>query len=446
MKNKKLTIFSALLCSLLVSFSVLAPLPAVAEANDPLTEETTTDQPTTNIPSTEIPSTEEPPSIPNEVKLIAPKAIRAGEEVTFTVVCHTENMKAAQGNLTYDPNLLTYVKSEVIPEDWEMTFSHTEGTLKYLGLSTENRDLSGENQLFQITFRVADSAVEGNEIPFALSNATVYNGQAEVILTGGDFTFAVTRPLSTDCILQLLSVKGGNLSPAFSPEVTEYSITLPYNAYSADITATPCEYAQVAFSSRELSVGENKIRVTVRSEAGTERVYTITVTRLADPNYIPSSDNRILSLKLSDGLLFPGFSPEITEYSIYMVKGQDVTLTPTPADKAIAEALTIPAKRETGTTLDEATAGTFTIVCSAEDGTTRTYTFHTILLDTPEELAQMQNSIIVENPWTAVLIFSFAAVTVFFLGFVASHLFHARNEKKEAPSPKEENSQKDIDS
>ncbi|MBQ8287470.1 MAG: hypothetical protein IJX76_01715 [Clostridia bacterium] len=446
--KKATTIPAILLCLTLLSPSVISALPVFAEADAAVTEESVpvSDEPSTDAPATdEAPVTEDAPAVTDGVTLTAPKALRAGEEVTFTLGCNTSNLRAAQGSLTYDPTVLTYVKSEVIPEDWEMTFSESDGTLKYLGLSTENRDLTGEIPLIQITFRIVDTAVEGNGLPFVLSDATVYNGSEEMILPGGNLTWAVTRPLSTECTLEALSVAGGNLTPSFSPEITEYSITLPYTAYYADVSTTACEYGQVKLSSRELKVGENEIRVTVISEAGLQQVYTITVTRLADPNYVPSSDNRILSLELSDGLLFPAFSPEITEYSIYLVKGQDVTLAPTPADKAIADPLTIPAERALGTTLDEATAGTFTIVCSAEDGTARTYTFHTILLDTPEELAKVQNSVIAESPLTAILIFSFAAVTVFFLGFVVSHLFHARNGKKESALKKEETEHKESE-
>lgn len=398
------------------------------ETETPSTSEPTTDQPTTVEP----PVTDLPPAPANRVFLSAPKALRAGEEVTFTFICEGEELRAAQGSVTYDPTVLTYVGSTSIPADWEMTFSEAEGTLKYLGLSTENRGLSGEAQLFSLTFRIAETASEGTGIPFVLSDTTAYNGTEELLLTGGNYTFAVTRPLSTDCRLNALSIVGGNLSPSFSPDVTEYSVTLPYTTYYADVNAIACDYAQIKLSSRELKVGENQIRVTVISEAGQQKVYTITVTRLSDPNYVPSSDNRILSLELSDGLLFPSFSPEITEYTVYLVKGYDVTLLPTPADRAIADKLTIIAAPSEDSTDEEATAGSFTILCYAEDGTPRTYTFHTILLDTPDELDKVQTSVIAESPLTAILIFSFAAVTVFFLGFVVSHLFHARNGKKEA--------------
>ncbi|MGM9648098.1 MAG: cadherin-like beta sandwich domain-containing protein [Eubacteriales bacterium] len=427
---KKSIAIPAILLSLTLWITPLhGALPAFASAEAAEADESASspDEPLTAEPA----ETEDAPENPALITLTAPKALRAGEAVTFTLVCNGTNLRAAQGSLTYDPSILTYVGSEAVPEDWEITFYEADGTLKYLGLSTENRGLLGETELIRITFRIKDTAVEGKGLPFTLSDATVYNGKEEEILPGGEFTFAVTRPLSTKCTLESLSIAGGNLSPAFSPKITEYTITLPYTTYYADVTAVACEYGQIKLSSRELAVGENEIRVTVVSESGLQKVYTITVTRLADPNYVHSSDNRILSLELSDGLLFPAFSPEVTEYSVYMVKGQDVTLTPTPADKAVADTLTIAARIAPGTSLKDATAGTFTIVCSAEDGTPRTYTFHTILLDTPEELAKVQSSTVSESPLTVILIFSFAAVTVFFLGFVASHLFQARNGKKE---------------
>ncbi|MBQ7355268.1 MAG: cadherin-like beta sandwich domain-containing protein [Clostridia bacterium] len=435
--KKILSLLTVFLCCTMVCH---LPIPPVFADDADQAPQTST---APEIPNTdETPATDDSTEYTNSVSLTAPKALRAGEEVTFTFVCEGDSLRAAQGSVTYDPAVLTYVGSQAIPEDWEMTFSEGDGVIKYLGLSTENRGLSGKAELFSLTFRIADSAAEGNGIPFTLSDATVYDGNRELLLTGGEFTWAVTRPLSTQCTLEALSVVGGNLSPAFSPEITAYSVTLPYTVYYADISATACEYGQIKLSSRELKVGENEIRVTVISESGLQQVYTITVTRLADPNYVPSSDNRILSLDLSDGLLFPSFSPEITEYTVYLVKGQDVILTPTAADKGVAQSLTIPAEPAPGSTLDEATAGTFTIVCSAEDGTPRTYTFHTILLDTPEELEKVQTSVIAESPLTAILIFSFAAVTIFFLGFVVSHLFHARNGKKESAPTKEETESK----
>ncbi len=422
MKNRRQLLMRLL--PFLLSFVLLTGALSVwAEENAPAT-----DIPVTT-PLTTPESEDAPIPLSNTVFLIFPQVIRPGEKLEVTVSCDGEEIRAMQGSLTYNSELLTYVGSDASHEDWKITFSHEEGKLKYLGLSTENRGLSGKSALFTVTFQLNESAVTDSQLPFALSDATAYDGSGEMILTGGESSFTVSRPLSTECTLEALSIKGGNLSPAFSPDVTEYSVTLPYTAHLAEISATACQYGKLKYSSRDLSVGENKITVTVVSESGLQQVYTITVTRAADPNYVASADNRILKMSLSDGLLFPAFSPEVTEYTLYLVQGYDVFLTPTAADKAIADGVFIQAIPAPGSTQDNPTAGTYTILCYAEDGTPRIYTFETILLLTPQQLEEVrQQQTQAPNNWMPLVIgvVAFVCIAIFFVGFVMGNVLKSK--------------------
>jgi hypothetical protein len=337
------------------------------------------------------PTGEDQPAIPSKtVLLTAPELIRVGDTVELTFSCNAKEIRAVQGSLIYNPAVLTYVSSETVPDDWSFTFLEEEGKLKYLGLSTENRGVTGKTALFTATFRIHEDVSTESDLLFTASDATAYDGHSEITLEGGDFTFPVIRALSDECTLTELSIAGGNLSPAFSPEIKEYSVTLPYTAHRADISATACQYGKLKYSSRDLSIGENVITVTVISETGLQQVYTIHVTRAADPNYVPSTDNRVLKLNLSDAMLFPAFSPEITEYTVYLVQGYDVFLTPTAAPNAVADGLFIRAVPAPDSDADAPTAGTYTIICYAEDGTPRTYTFHTILVSSPEQLEEVR--------------------------------------------------------
>lgn len=430
--KKRRNALATILPFLLSLVICLGAFPIFAESADSAPD---SDPPVTapeDLPIT-APESEDAPIPPsNSVLLTPPEAIRAGETVEFIFHCDGEEIRAIQGSLTYDPALLTYVSSDAVPADWKITFSEEGGQLKYLGLSTENRGIMGKTALFSVTFRVNAEAATDTALPFTLSDATAYDGSGELTLAGGDCSFTVARPLSTECTLTALSVKGGNLSPAFSPEITAYTVKLPYSAHLAEISATPCQYGKLKYSSRDLAVGENEITVTVISETGLQQVYTITVIRAADPNYIPSTDNRILSLELSDGLLFPAFSPEITEYTIYMVQEYDVTLTPTAADKAVADGLQISAIPAPDSTEDNPTAGTYTVVCYAEDGTPRTYIFKTILLSTPEQLEEVRRQNAEPNDlvlWVVVTV-AFVCVVIFFLGFVMGNVL--RSKKKSA--------------
>lgn len=386
------------------------------------------------------PISEDQPAPPQKnVFLTAPELIRVGDTVELTFCCNAEEIRAVQGSLVYDPELLTYVSSEPIPSDWRFSFSEEDGKLKYLGLSTENRGVTGKTALFTAYFKVNSTVPADSEITITASDTTAYDGQNEVMLEGGDFTFTAQRPLSSECTLNSLSIKGGNLSPAFSPEITEYTVNLPYSSHRADVVAIACPYGKLKYSNRDLAIGENTLTVTVISETGLQKVYTITVIRAADPNYVPSNDNRILKLNSEPALVLPTFSPEITEYTLYIVQGYDIFLTPTAAPKAVADGLFIRGIPAPGSDPKFPTAGTFTITCYAEDGTPRTYTFRSVLVASPEKLEEYQKQ--QEEPDYTVLmticIIVFVMIVLVFVAYVIGRAHHPhekhRRVKKESP-------------
>lgn len=108
----------------------------------------------------------------------------------------------------------------------------------------------------------------------------------------GDFDL-VARLISSDATLSGLGLSAGELTPAFDAGETSYTasvehtrntITVTSTANNRDATitvkgvATASGTASVALS---LVVGENIIDVVVTAEDGTQRTYTITVTRVA---------------------------------------------------------------------------------------------------------------------------------------------------------------------
>lgn len=377
-------------------------------------------------------SEDQPTPSQKNVFLTAPELIRVGDTVEITFCCNAEGIRAVQGSLVYDPELLTYVSSEIILGDWRFSFSEEDGKLKYLGLSTENRGVTGKTALFTAYFKVNSSVPADSQITITASDTTAYDGQNEVMLEGGDFTFTAQRPLSSECTLNALSIKGGNLSPAFSPEITEYTVNLPYSSHRADIVAIACPYGKLKYSSRDLAIGENTVTVTVISETGLQQVYTITIIRATDPNYIPSNDNRILKLNSEPALVLPTFSPEITEYTLYIVQGYDIFLTPTAAPKAVADGLFIRGVPSPDSDPKFPTAGTYTITCYAEDGTPRTYTFRSVLVASPEKLEEYQKQ--QEEPDYTVLmticIIVFVMVVLVFVAYVIGRTHHPREKQR----------------
>ena len=101
---------------------------------------------------------------------------------------------------------------------------------------------------------------------------------------------------SSDCTLSALYIDPGTLSPAFSANVTNYAVTVPYETTWLAVSAVKNDAsATTAVSGNgSLSVGLNYVTVTVTAGNGVQRVYTLAVTRQTqDTAAQPTSDNHV---------------------------------------------------------------------------------------------------------------------------------------------------------
>ena len=97
-------------------------------------------------------------------------------------------------------------------------------------------------------------------------------------------------PMSGNADLTSLTVTTGTLTPSFSSSTTSYSVTVPLAVSSLTVTgaAADAPYATVAMSPAQpmaLIVGANPATVTVTAEDGTEKSYSVTVTRETTQDY-----------------------------------------------------------------------------------------------------------------------------------------------------------------
>ena len=184
-------------------------------------------------------------------------------------------------------------------------------------------------------------------------------------------------PKSNNADLQSLEVKDAEgtvipLSPAFSAEKTSYTVTVPYATKNLTITGKTAdskatmepENSEVTVNNLEVGVEQTAI-IKVRAEDGTEKIYTVTVTREA-----VSSNAYLQSLKPSEGSLSPTFNAATLEYTVivpYSVENQTVTVTGT----ANANATMTPSGGKLSfADFSEGTSDKQTIKVTAEDGTT----------------------------------------------------------------------------
>ncbi len=106
-----------------------------------------------------------------------------------------------------------------------------------------------------------------------------YNGQTAYI--SSEYLTTEKPEESDNNNLESLSISGYELTPKFSADVKEYSLTITEDVEKLDITAEPeDENAEVKIEGNEnLLIGENTIKIIVTAEDGTERTYTLNVTK-----------------------------------------------------------------------------------------------------------------------------------------------------------------------
>ncbi|MBL7543172.1 MAG: cadherin-like beta sandwich domain-containing protein [Bdellovibrionaceae bacterium] len=146
----------------------------------------------------------------------------------------------------------------------------------------------------------------------------------------------VSLGISSDKEVSGISVGSGNLTPSFSKDIAEYTADAGFLDETFDVTldlSSSKSTFQVNGVSPTagntvrvpLTVGENKVVIVVTAEDGTQKTYTITVTKSGAS---PNSD--LQTLALSSGVLNPSFTSGTKSYTssvLYSVSSVNVTAT-----------------------------------------------------------------------------------------------------------------------
>ena len=202
-----------------------------------------------------------------------------GENVTIDNGNVTLNISESGTNgkltVTFDPEALTYVSTTSASVLYSVNDTDAaNGTLviAYAAASA----VSAEDILASLKFTYASEYVDT-----AITVTTTERGESADL--NEQTEVIVSNAPSADNSLSSLTVEEGELSPAFDPAVTEYTITVPSDVENLTVSATANdEKATVVIENPALVAGgTTEVTITVTAENGETRVYTITVTREA---------------------------------------------------------------------------------------------------------------------------------------------------------------------
>ena len=258
------------------------------------------------------------------------------DKIILTGVANDSNVRV-YGNGTYslsvgkNPLAISIINSEDLQKDYQVIVTRKESndaTLSSLVVkgstlspkfnkNTDNYTLTTSKSSLEFTTiktteNDATYEVIGNQDFTTGINTVTIRVTAPDKTTTHDYVLSVNKSADTNNNLATLSVLGNTLVPSFHKGVTTYTINVDNNINNIVVTATP-EVSTSTISgvgSHQIDVGTNQIDITVTSEAGTVKKYTIIVTK-------DGSDNNYLSnLYTSEGVLTPAFDKETLEYIV----------------------------------------------------------------------------------------------------------------------------------
>lgn len=201
---------------------------------------------------------------------------------------------------------------------------------------TLDKAFDPENTTYNLTVSASTTSITIKAT--AIDGCTVYsgNGKHDVLegkttefkvvakATATDktqaYTIRVTRPSET-LALKSLVVTGYALNEIFSKNVYSYTMTIPYNAQSINVSAVSEESGDTVkiTGNENLKVGENTVVITITSSSGKEVSYTIKVTREEEADDISTITSSTSSIATTDDDKNTSGSNSVTKYILITI-------------------------------------------------------------------------------------------------------------------------------
>ena len=200
-------------------------------------------------------------------------SIEVGSKLTVTVTLqNASEMLDAQCKITYDEAVLKYESGSADGGAGLLTFVADKSASKYTISLTFTAIAVGQS-----TIQVKD-CIYTYQASNGLSAESTFSGQTATVTVKD-------KVLSSNANLKSLSLNTGSISPKFSANTTSYTAKVSNTVTKVNVTARTADSGAKVVSvagNTNLKVGENNVVVTVQAANGTQKTYTIVVTRLAE--------------------------------------------------------------------------------------------------------------------------------------------------------------------
>ncbi len=196
------------------------------------------------------------------------------DDVIEVVLTLTADITPGQfeGYISYDSDVLEYVTGPNV-------ITGGEGILKVNDQEPDTRYNVRKYSLFFKAIGIGTSTISMRGTP------EVYEADQGYLMSVSVGTISIkvlaSARASSDASLGALKISPGTLTPAFSTNIYEYSVTVPYETEELLVSAAPNDaHATIKTEGNtELDVGQNRVLIIVTAQDGTTQKYVIYAAR-----------------------------------------------------------------------------------------------------------------------------------------------------------------------
>ena len=218
--------------------------------------------------------------------------------------------------MVFDNEYLEYVSGTGTSSPYSFQINPS-ASYKMAGLDTSlSNGINKTTTIFTFVFKAKKSGTT----QITVSNAKLNNNSERMNVTVNPKSITIeggsTSVKNSDATLKSLSVDGYTLSPSFSANNTSYSIKVPSNVSSINLSAiSNSDKAKIeGIGNVSLTGNVTNVVVKVIAEDGTVKSYNIKIER--ESSTVKSSDATLKTLDVSGYTLIPGFKSNVNTYSI----------------------------------------------------------------------------------------------------------------------------------
>ncbi len=223
--------------------------------------------------------------------------VTAGTQFTLTfAIANGTNVEGVESVINFDSTHFSIVSSENLGSNNTTFFNKSNN--KYADIWTGSPK-SGTVQFLRIRFEARSGFSVGTKSTISMTNNFIIQNGSRVSVPNRSIELTSIAPLSTVNTLSSITINGNNLS-GFSSNITSY--TLPStqdDSITINAVRTDSKSTLSGTGTFSLRYGSNRFNLTVRSESGATRTYSINVNR---PD-LRGDNTNIKSITIGDQVL-----------------------------------------------------------------------------------------------------------------------------------------------